>query len=111
MKRFILMTAACLTLMFATSSCRWVYETFMSVEDCTEWYLDKIYEAAMDGDEAKCEEYTQYMSEWMEGLDGSELIEAARAAGEWLEDNPHAEGFMDYFEDLYDYDELYDYYW
>lgn len=74
--------------MLCTSSCRWIHETFYSVEGCTEWYCEKIIDAYMDGDIDKAEELTEHMEEWMKDLDAGEQIEAALAAAAWMENSP-----------------------
>lgn len=93
--------------MLCTSSCRWIHETFYSVEDCTEWYCEKIIDAYMDGDIDKAEELTEHMEEWIEDLDAGEQMEAALAAASWLEKNPLTGAALEMFgdDDYYDYED------
>lgn len=101
--------AACSALMYATSSCKFVNENFCSAETCTKWYLDKIYESALEGDQDAAEEYTEDLEEWLEGLDSKDTEEAGLAALEWLQENPVAAEAMEDFLYSEDYDD--DYYW
>ena len=88
--------------LLCTSSCRWIHETFYSVEACTEWYCDQIYDAYADGDFEKATEREQQMDEWVSGLDSGDQLKATAAAMKWLENNPLVNAAMDAY-DEYDW--------
>ena len=84
MKKLLAILAVC----FVMVSCQWWHETFDSPAECAEWYLDEIYEAASEGDEAKAAELYSDMLEWVVGLDAADAQEADEAALEWMAKHP-----------------------
>lgn len=67
---------------------------FYSVEGCTEWYLDEIYESAKDGELGDASERYDQMAEWYNDLDASDKAKADRAADKWLENHPSASMYL-----------------
>ena len=84
MKKLLVILAVC----FVAVSCQWWHETFDSPAECAEWYLDEIYEAASEGDQAKAAELYSDMLKWAEGLDAADAQEADEAAWEWMAKHP-----------------------
>ena len=84
MKKLLAILAVC----FVMVSCQWWHETFDSPAECAEWYLDEIYEAASEGDQAKAVELYSDMMKWAEGLDAADAREADEAAWEWMAKHP-----------------------
>lgn len=74
-------------IMMSTSSCRFIHETFYSVEGCTEWYCEEILDAYADGDLERAQEREQQMNEWCAGLDYEDQLKAWATAGQWLSGN------------------------
>ena len=76
MKRFllVLVVAAALTL----TSCGWIHENLLSVEDCTEWYVDKLADAVEDDDSTKfCDLFVDF-NKWLSGLTKEEQNEVVK---------------------------------
>lgn len=94
MKKLLLLTTI-LSGLFLTASCRFINENFNSVEGCTEWYLNEIYDASLSLDLEKAGERTGQMIDWYSSLDYSDKARADVAAEHWLENNPLAQGFAD----------------
>ena len=84
MKKLLAILAVC----FVMVSCQWWHETFDSPAECAEWYLDEIYEAASEGDQAKAVELYSDMMKWAEGLSAADAQEADEAALEWMAKHP-----------------------
>jgi hypothetical protein len=104
MKKLFILLAICAA-MTCTTSCRWIHETFYSVEGCEEWYLDEIYDAALEGDEEKVSERQKQLEEWYNDLDASDKRKADKAALQWLESHPLAANMIySAATDYYDYD-------
>ena len=110
MKKLLVILSAC----FVMVSCQFWHETFDSPAECTEWYLEQIYEAGLDGDVSKVAELNADYQEWLLDLDESEAAEAGLAALAWLESHPEilevleqGLGGLDYD----DYDDYDDYGW
>ena len=101
MKRFLLIISACAALMFATSSCRFIHETFYSVEGCTEWYLDEIYQAGKDVDFAKITELSQQYGEWFSKLSTEDQVRAGEASYKWIQNNPIAAAALESLGDMF----------
>ena len=75
MRRWLLILLVCV----AAVSCRWWHETFDDPGECAEWYLDELYEAAVDGDVSKFRERVDDINEWEAGLSASESEEVVGA--------------------------------
>lgn len=86
MKKSIILLVVGIAMMF-TTSCRWIHETFYSVEGCAEWYCEELYDAAADEDKKKFVERREDLDDWVDGLDKSELRKARKAVERWAEDN------------------------
>ena len=78
MKKFLLVLIASTSLLMV--SCHWIRETFTSVESCTEWYFDELYEAANDGDVADFRERADQFNKWQRELSTSDLQRVTDAA-------------------------------
>ena len=89
MKKLFIIMALSVTLL-CTPSCRWIHETFYPTEDCAEWYLDEIYDAALDGDEKKASERYDQMMDWYNDLSSSDQRKADKAALKWMDKHPSA---------------------
>ena len=87
--------------MLATSSCRWINENILSVESCTEWYLDEIYEAGKDLDFAKITELSEQFGTWASELSTEDQVRASEAALKWVEKNPLAAAALEGFGDMF----------
>ena len=101
MKRFFLLMSACAVLVFATSSCRWLHENVLSVESCTEWYLDEIYEAGKSLDFGKIGTLSDQFATWASGLDMEDQAKATQAMYKWIEKNPIAAAALEGMGDLF----------
>ena len=74
--------------MMLTSSCRWIHETFYSVEGCAEWYLEELYDAASDNDLSDFRERAKQLRDWEEDLSKSDLRRSNKAGENWGKENP-----------------------
>ena len=101
MKRFLLLISACTVLMFATSSCRWFQENICSVESCTEWYLDEIYEAGTKFELGKVAELSEQYITWFSELSLEDQARATEASYKWAEKNPLAKTVLDSLGDIF----------
>ena len=82
MKRLFLAFVVLSTL--TLTSCGWIHETFCSVEDCAEWYIDELADAVEDNNSAKfCELFVDF-NKWCNTLSKEEH---AKIQAEFL-DNP-----------------------
>ena len=84
MKRLITIATVVLSLSMFTS-CRWIHETFYSINECTEWYLEELYKAAKDDDEDKFEERSEQFEDWVDELKKSERKKVKKAIDRWGE--------------------------
>ena len=97
MKKFIIYLTVGFSLMMLTSSCRWIHETFYSVEGCAEWYAEELYDAAIDNDiEDFIERYDQ-MHNWIEGLDKKDQKRAKIALEEWSDKHEIKDRYIEKF--------------
>ncbi|MBQ8493916.1 MAG: hypothetical protein IJ464_06520 [Alistipes sp.] len=64
-----------------------IVENLYSVEDCVEWYCDKLYDAAEDGDKEEFTSLTEDFLSWRALLEKSEKILADETLIEWYDDN------------------------
>lgn len=87
MKKIFMLMALCASI--ALTSCTWIHETFYSTEDCCEWYLDELYEAAVDRDAKKFRDRANDLSKWEDGLSASELDENYNAGLRYGMANPN----------------------
>ena len=94
MKKYLLILAACTLFV----SCQWYYENVASTKDCTEWYLDEMYEAAKDGDVEEFRETMFDFYEWIESMDEVEQKEGGDAFRSWRKNNEFKEGVLDDFQ-------------
>ena len=69
-------------------SCKWWHETFDTVEDCTKWYLDNLYEAAMDNDKEEFDDIVSDMREWVSDLSQEDQQKYIAACAGWGTVNP-----------------------
>lgn len=83
MKKLLLIAALCTML----TSCRIIVENFYSVEDCVEWYCEKMYDAAVDGDKKEFIELLQAFNTWEESLNDADWEIADEAFYDWDEEN------------------------
>ena len=88
MKKLIISLTVALSMLMMVSSCRWIHETFYSVEGCAEWYAEEIYDAAVDDDKDDFIERSQQLEDWMEGLSQKDFKRAEDALNKWVKDNP-----------------------
>lgn len=86
MKKFLLVLIASASLLMV--SCNWIHETFTSVESCTEWYFDELYDAAVDGDVAKFRERAEQCNKWQSDLSTSDLKKVTAAGFQYGVYNP-----------------------
>lgn len=108
MKRLFVILAACFTMV----SCQFYYETFADPEECVDWYMEQVFEATLEEDEAKAEELMNDMYEWYEGLDAADqaVVELCLSEYGLLDDEWFLEELFEELEE--EYDEEYDeYYW
>lgn len=89
MKKLLIILAFGAMIM-CTSSCRFIYENVFSVEACEKWYLDEIYDAALDGDLLKVAERQEQLEEWYDNLSSTDQHKADVSAIEWLDEHPTA---------------------
>ena len=88
--------------MMLTSSCRWIHETFYSVEGCAEWYAEELYDAAVDNDkEDFIERYDQFRN-WIEGLDEKDQNRAIKAISKWQDKHEAKNNCIDRFVEKHD---------
>lgn len=83
MKKLLLIAALCTML----TSCRIIVENFYSVEDCVEWYCEKMYDAAVDGDKKEFIELLQAFNAWEKSLNDADWEIADEAFYDWDEEN------------------------
>ena len=83
MKKLLLLLAVCVTL----TSCKWIHETFYSVEDCAEWYAEEMYDAIVDDDVDRFIEVINDWEKWRSSLSFDDMKKAVEAGDEWLEEN------------------------
>lgn len=76
------------------TSCKFIAENFYSVEDCVEWYCDKMYDAAADRDSEAFASLSHDFLSWRALLEESDKIEADEAYLEWGEDNEVKAGII-----------------
>lgn len=101
MKKYFIILCLGISMMFVTS-CRWIHESFYSVEACAEWYCEELYEAAADEDKKKFIERYDQMMQWMDDLSRSKTEKAEEAVEEWTEKNELKENCIDrYYERIY----------
>lgn len=82
MKKSIILLVVGIAMML-TTSCRWIHETFYSVEGCAEWYAEELYEAAADSDKKDfIERYDQFYN-WLDGLSRNDQERAFDALEKW----------------------------
>ena len=74
--------------MMSITSCRWIHETFYSVEGCTEWYYEEIYEASAQNDTRKVIKRIEQCEEWCKNMTFEDRCKAGTAADIWEEANP-----------------------
>jgi hypothetical protein len=77
------------------TSCRWIHETFYSVEGCTEWYLEELYEAAADDDVQDFIERWDQFQQWSEDLNRRDQEKVEEAADKWADNNEAKFHFVD----------------
>lgn len=82
MKKYLLILTLGLSMMFVTS-CRWIHETFYSVEDCAEWYCEELYDAAIDEDKEDFCDRADQLEVWLKDLSESEQEKAIEAIEKW----------------------------
>ena len=87
MKKFLLVLIASASLLMV--SCHWIHETFTSVESCTEWYLDELYEAAADNDVSDFRERADQCNKWQRDLSTKDLQRVQDAAFKYGANNPN----------------------
>jgi hypothetical protein len=87
MKKLIITLTVGLSFLMCTTSCRWIHETFYSVEGCAEWYAEELYDAAADEDKKEFIERYEQMEEWIDGLSAKDEKRAYRALEEWSDDH------------------------
>ena len=80
MKKWLLILVAGMT----AASCQWWHETFYSVEECEEWYLEELSET--DDLEEFEEIYNDYTI-WRSDLGSIDRIKAGTKNMEWSDDN------------------------
>jgi hypothetical protein len=68
MKKYLVILATCTLFV----SCQLYYENIATTKECTEWYLDEIYEAVKDGDVDDVREAMFDYYEWFDALDEAE---------------------------------------
>lgn len=83
MKKLLLLLAVCVTL----TSCKWIHETFYSVEDCAEWYAEQMHDAILDDDVDEFIEVYNDWTKWYKSLGDADMKKAVKAGDEWLEKN------------------------
>lgn len=94
MKKWLLLVAVCLTL----TSCKWIHETFYSVEGCAEWYASEIWDAVEDDDvDAFIEAGNDYEA-WYKSLGSADQKTAEKAAEAWSKKNANEEKFFEFIE-------------
>ena len=89
--------------MMSITSCRWIHETFYSVEGCAEWYLEELYDAAADNDVKEFIERWDQLQQWMNGLSEADQKRADKAYDKWSDEN---EGKDNYIENWIDKNEI-----
>ncbi len=87
MKKLIITLTVGVSMLILVSSCRWIHETFYSVEGCAEWYAEELYDAAADKDKKEFIERYEQMQEWIDGLSAKDEERAFRALNEWSDDH------------------------
>lgn len=87
MKKLIISLTVGMSLLMFTTSCRWIHETFYSVEGCAEWYAEELYDAAADEDKKEFIERYEQMHKWIDGLSRKDEKRAFRALEEWSDDH------------------------
>lgn len=93
MKKLLLIAALCTML----TSCRIIVENFYSVEDCVEWYCEKMYDAAADRDSEKFTSLTEAFLGWRAFLEDADKEKADEFYLAWGENNDaKAEVINDY---------------
>ena len=101
MKKSIILLAMGIAMMF-TTSCRWIHETFYSIEGCVEWYCEEIYEAAADNDKKAFIERCDQLENWLDGLSKSDNRKAQDALDDWCDRHERMCDFVDaYGESLF----------
>jgi hypothetical protein len=87
MKKLIITLTVGLSFLMFTTSCRWIHETFYSVEGCAEWYAEELYDAAADEDKKEFIERFEQMDDWRDDLSSKDKKRAYRALEEWADDH------------------------
>ena len=88
MKKLIISLTVGVSMLILVSSCRWIHETFYSVEGCAEWYLEELYDAASDNDVSDFRERYNQMREWEDELSVSDKKRSFKAGEKWGRNNP-----------------------
>ena len=99
MKKLIVSLAVGLTLLVSVSSCRWIHETFYSVEGCAEWYAEELYDAAVDEDKADFIERMDQFNKWLEDLSDKDKEKAVKAIEKWQKNNRNKDRIIDKYND------------
>lgn len=97
MKKWLVILAVCI----ASVSCQWYYENIGDPADCAAWYLEQLYNAAIDEDVDKFIDLVDDLNEWESGLSRSELVESSAGGYEFGVDNPHKIQVLMNFADEY----------
>lgn len=81
--------------MMSITSCRWIHETFYSVEGCAEWYCEELYDAAADNDVNGFIERWDQLQQWMEGLSKADQKRANEAYHKWSDKNEAKDHYIE----------------
>ena len=81
--------------MMSITSCRWIHETFYSVEGCAEWYCEEMYEAVADNDVAEFIEIVDNLENWLDGLNDADRERANNTANKWAKEHETKADFVD----------------
>lgn len=99
MKKLIISLTVALSMLMMVSSCRWIHETFYSVEGCAEWYAEELYDAAEDRDREDFIERMEQFEDWMEDLNKKDQKRALKALRKWAEKNEHKDDVISDYAD------------
>lgn len=81
--------------MMSVTSCRWIHETFYSIEGCAEWYCESLYEAAADDNVKEFIELADHYEQWLDNLNQLDEDLAEMAIENWLDKNERKGEFVD----------------
>lgn len=81
--------------MMSITSCRWIHEKFYSIEGCTEWYCESLYDAAADDNVKKFIELTDQFEQWLNDLSPKDEKLAEIAIDNWLDEHERKGEFVE----------------